>query len=62
MIRTALALNTRASLVISLWLLPASALALTLALMVPSFLLGAAWLAGPAVATALLVLVSMHEN
>ena len=43
--RAALALETQTFLAVLLRLLPASALALVLALLVPSFLLGAAWLA-----------------
>ena len=42
--RATLALETRAFLAILLWLLPASTLALALALLVPSLGLGAAWL------------------
>ena len=59
--RATLALETRTFSAILLLLLPASALALALAWLVPSFLLGAAWLARQAVATALLPLVSAHE-
>ena len=51
--RATLALETGRFLAILLRLLPASALALALALLVPHLLLGAAWLARPAVATAL---------
>ena len=47
-----LALETRSFLAILLWLLPASALALALAWLVPSFGLGIAQLVQPAVATA----------
>ena len=46
----------------ALRLLPASALALPLALLVPRFVLGAAWLVGPSATTALLAIVSMHES
>ena len=42
-------------------LLPASALALALAGLVPSFGLGAVWLIQLAIATALLPVVSPHE-
>ena len=59
--RTTLALKTRAFLAIALWFLPASTLALALALLVPSVWLGAAWLARPTTTTALLALVSVHE-
>ena len=60
-IRIALDLKARAFLAIALRLLPASALALALVLLVPSLWLGAAWLAGPTTATALLALISPHE-
>ena len=43
--RATLALETRRFLAILLWILPASALALALALLVPRLLLRAAWLA-----------------
>ena len=60
--RATLALETRTFLAVLLWLLPASALALTLARLVPSFLLGATWLARAATATAHLPVVSTHER
>ena len=59
--RATLALETRHFLAILLWLLPASTLALALARLVPSFLLGAACLDQAAVATALLCLISTHK-
>ena len=60
--RTALALKFLVILAVLLRLLPASTLALVLARLVPSFLLGATWLARAATATALLALVSTHEH
>ena len=60
--RTALALKTRAFLVVALQFLPASTLALALALLVPRFLLGAAWLARPTATAALLAIVSVHKS
>ena len=57
-----LALETGHFLAILLWLLPASALALALVWLVPSFLLGAAWLVGPTIIAALLPIVSPHEH
>ena len=56
-----LALETGAFLAVLLWLLPASTLALALAQMVPSFLLGTAWLTRLTTTTVLLALVSTHE-
>ena len=50
--RATLALETRHFLAALLWLLPASALALALARLVPSFGLGTAGLVQPAIATA----------
>ena len=61
-ITPALTQKTIVFLAILLRLLPASTLALALALLVPSFGLSATLLAGPATATALLVLVSPHEH
>ena len=57
-----LALETGAFLAVLLRLLLASRLALSLSLLVPRFCLGATWLARPAAATALLILVSPHEH
>ena len=59
--RATLALETRTFLAVLLRLLPASALALALARLVPSFGLGTAWLVGVTVATARLPIVSVHE-
>ena len=59
--RATLALETKAFLAILLRLLPASALALALARLVPSFLLGAIWLVRVTTATTLLALVFAHE-
>ena len=56
-----LALETRRFLAVLLWLLPASALALALALLVPCLRLQAAWLARPTAATACLPIISTHE-
>ena len=56
-----LALKTGVFLAILLRLLPASALALALALLVPRLWLRAAWLARAAAATACLPVVSTHE-
>ena len=58
--RATLALETRHFLAVLLWLLPASALALALVLLVPCLLLQAAWLVRVAVATARLPVVSSH--
>ena len=60
--RATLALETQTFLAILLRLLPASALVLALAWLVPSFLLGAAWLTRVAVATALLPFVSPYKH
>ena len=60
--RATLALETRTFLAVLLRLLPASALALALVLLVPRLLLGAAWLARPTAATACLPVVSTHER
>ena len=60
--RAALALETRTFLAVLLRLLPASALALALARLVPSFGVGTAWLVRLAIATACLPVVSMHER
>ena len=60
--RAALALETGRFLAILLWLLPASALALALALLVPRLLLRAGWLAQVAVAAARLPIVSLYER
>ena len=57
-----LALKAGVSLAVLLRLLPASALALALALLVPHLLLQAAWLAQPTTATACLPIVSTHER
>ena len=57
-----LALKAGISLAVLLRLLPASALALALAWLVPRFLLRAAWLAGPTAATACLPIVPTHER
>ena len=59
--RATLALETRTFLAVLLRLLPASALALALARLVPSFGLGTAWLVRSASATARLPVVSLHE-
>ena len=59
--KATLALETGHFLAILLRLLPASALALALALLVPRLLLQAVWLVRPATATALLPVVSLHE-
>ena len=56
-----LAPETSAFLAVLLQLLPASTLALALAWLVPSFLLGATWLARMAVATALLPVISVKK-
>ena len=56
-----LALKTGVFQAVLLWLLPASALALALALLVPRLLLGAAWLARPTSATACLPVISTHK-
>ena len=56
-----LALETGTFLAILLRLLPASALAIALALLVPCLLLQATWLARMAVATALLPVVSAKK-
>ena len=55
------ALETRCFLAILLWLLPASALALALALLVPCLWLRAAGFARPTTATACLPVISTHE-
>ena len=60
--RATLALETRTFLAVLLRLLPASALALGLAWLVPSFGLGTAWLVRSASATARLPVVSSHER
>ena len=60
--RATLALETRHFLAILLRLLPASALALALVLLVPRLLLQTTWLAGPTIATACLPIVSMQER
>ena len=60
--RATLALETRRFLAVLLRLLPASTLALALALLVPRLLLRAAWLARPTAATACLPVVSTHER
>ena len=57
-----LALKTGCFAAVLLWLLPASALALALELLVPRLLLQAAWLARPTAATACLPVVSTHER
>ena len=57
-----LALKTGVFLAVLLRLLPASALALALVLLVPRLLLRAAWLARPTAATACLPIVSTHER
>ena len=59
--RATLALETGGFLAVLLRLLPASRLALGLLLLVPRFCLGATWLARLAAATALLILVYLHE-
>ena len=59
---TSLALKTGVFRAILLRLLPASALALALAWLVPRFLLRAAWLARLSTATACLPIVSTHER
>ena len=61
-VRATLALETRCFLAILLRVLPASALALALALLVPHLLLQDSWLARVAVATARLPVVSLHER
>ena len=60
--RATLALETRRFLAVLWWLLPASALALALALLVPCLRLQAAWLARAAAATACLPVISTHER
>ena len=60
--RATLTLETRRLLAILLWLLPASALALALALLVPRLWLQATGLAGSTTATARLPIVSTHER
>ena len=60
--RATLALETGAFLAILLWLLPASTLALALALLVPRLLLRSIWLVQPATATALLPIISPHKH
>ena len=60
--RATLALETRRFLAILLRLLPASALALALALLVPRLRLRAAWLARPTAVAACLPVVSSHER
>ena len=57
-----LALKTGVFLAVLLWLPPASALALAMALLVPHLQLRAAWLARPTAATAGLPVVSTHER
>ena len=59
---TALTLKNWAFLVIALRILPASTLAVALALLVPRFLLGTAWFVGLAATTTLLALVFVHES
>ena len=60
--RATLALETRTFLAILLRLPPASTLALALAQLVPSFLLGTVWLVQVAVATAQLPVISPHKH
>ena len=60
--RATLALETRRFLAVLLRLLPASTLALALALLVPCLLLRAGWLARAAAATACLPIISTHER
>ena len=57
-----LALKTEVFLAVLLRLLPASALALALAWLVPRLWLQAAWLAQPTTATARLPVISTHER
>ena len=59
--RTTLDLKTRTFLAVLLRFFPASTLALALARLVPSFLLGATWLVQAAVDTARLPVISPHE-
>ena len=59
--RASLALETGVFLAILLRFIPPSTLALALARLVPSYLLGAAWLARATTATALLTLISVHK-
>ena len=56
-----LALKTGCFAAVLLWLLPASALALALELLVPRLLLQAAWLARPTTVAACLPIISTHE-
>ena len=60
--RATLALETEYFLAVLLRLLSASTLALALALLVPHFLLRAAWLARPTTTTVCLPVVSTHER
>ena len=60
--RATLALETRRFLAVLLRLLPASALALALALLVPRLWRRATGLARPTTATARLPVISMHER